>query len=399
MINKLKKIAKIILNRDNNILQAYQDDNAFILERITNNGIPAFTDFSYDNLKSNTLSFVNSMRVGVSDYEYKYAVNCKSPNIYSSAYACMIFSIFGKIDELTTDEKNEWAQYFNGFQNSKDGLFYDESLKNEIYNDSDWWGARHLVPHLIPAYIALGTKPKYPFYFLEKYYDINTLTLWLDEQNWNGKVGYTDDIDNKIMNIVVALQYQRDFWQDQKAGKAVSFIQTYLLSKINPNTGMWGYFNIDDKNELSRMVQFAYHLFPIYFYDSIDIGNKEKIIDLTLKTQNNIYGGFGVQTNSSACEDIDSIDILIRFSELLPYKKLEIKAALKKAFIWVMANQNDDGGYVFRRNEAMYYGHEQMNSGKNESAMFPTWFRTLTIAYLSNYLFESQFKLVKSPGY
>ena len=63
------------------------------------------------------------------------------------------------------------------------------------------------------------------------------------------------------------------------------------------------------------------------------------------------------------------------------------------------ANQNDDGGYVFRRNEAMYYGHEQMNSGKNESAMFPTWFRTLTIAYLSNYLFESQFKLVKSPGF
>ena len=398
MINKVKKIAKIILNKDNNGLQTCQDDNSFLLERITNHALPAFLDFSFDKLKTNTLSFVNSMRVGVSEYEYKYSTNCKTPNIYSSAYACLIFSMFGKLDELTVDEKHEWAQYFNGFQSSKDGLFYDESLKNENYDNTDWWGARHVVLHLINVFIALGIRPQYPFNFLGNYYDTTFLKAWLDEQNWLGKFSHSTDIDNKLMNIAVALQYQRDFWQDEKAGKAVSFIQTYLLSKINPETGMWGYFNLDDKDELSRMVQFAYHLLPIYFYDSIDIGNKEKIIDYTLKTQN-IYGGFGVKLNSSACEDLDSIDILIRLSKLKTYKNNEIKLVLKKGFIWVLANQNDDGGYVFGRNEPMYYGHEQMFSGKNESALFPTWFRTLTIAYLSNFLSDSQFKLIKAPGF
>ena len=146
------------------------------------------------------------------------------------------------------------------------------------------------------------------------------------------------------------------------------------------------------------MVQFAYHLLPMFFYDNIDINNKEIIIDLCLKTQN-IAGGFGVKINSSACEDIDSIDILIRFSQLTSYKKEEIDLALKRAFIWVLANQNNDGGFVFRRNEAFMYGHEQMSSGKNESALFPTWFRTLTIGYLSNYFYNKDFFFVKSPGF
>ena len=200
------------------------------------------------------------------------------------------------------------------------------------------------------------------------------------------------------MNVVTALQYQRDFWQDKRAGLALDFIQKYLLTKINPKTGLWGNYDTNDKNDLSRMIQFAYHLFPVYFYDKIDIPDKEGIIDYTLKTQN-IYGGFGVKLNSTACEDIDSIDILIRFANQTDYKNRETISALKKAFIWILANQNVDGGYVFIRNESFHYGHSEMSSGRNESAMFPTWFRTLTIAYLSNYLFGSQFKIVDAPGY
>jgi len=397
MIKRIKKIASSILKKNTIDFQIVLSDNEFLVERITDYAIPAYLYFDFERIKEDTLGFVNAMHIDDSIFNYRYSPSCKTPNIYSSAYACMIFSMYGELDQLSPFEKQNWAQHFSSFQNEKDGLFYDLSIGNESYDNSDWWGARHLALHLINVFIALNARPQYPFYFLNEYKSAKFLKNWLDQQNWQGKF-LQSDIDNKIMNIVGALQYQRDFWQDEKAGESISFIQSYLMDKINPLSGMWGYFNMYNKDELSRMVQFAYHLFPMYFYDSLDIGNKDKIIDLTLQTQNK-YGGFGVKLNSSACEDIDSIDILIRFSKLTTYKKIEINLALKRAFIWVLSNQNEDGGYVFRRNEPFLYGHEQMYSGKNESALFPTWFRTLAIAYLANYFGIANYCMVKSPGY
>ena len=402
MISLFKRIYRNINLKTLFILQkkygSNENDIKLLLERITNHALHSYFDFSFEKIKDVTLSFVKSINVENTLYQYKYSKSCTTPNIYSSAYACLILSMYSKLNELTVSEKKSWVDYFDSFQNSGDGLFYDESLRNDIYDDTDWWGAKHLALHLINAYIALGAKPKYPFYYLEKYYDIEYLKDWLAQQAWFAKFPHDNDIDNKIMNIVTALQYQRDYWNDINAGRAIIFIQQYLLERINPDTGMWGYYNLDNKDDLSRMVQFAYHLLPMFFYDNIDINNKEIIIDLCLKTQN-IAGGFGVKINSSACEDIDSIDILIRFSQLTSYKKEEIDLALKRAFIWVLANQNNDGGFVFRRNEAFMYGHEQMSSGKNESALFPTWFRTLTIGYLSNYFYNKDFFFVKSPGF
>jgi len=221
---------------------------------------------------------------------------------------------------------------------------------------------------------------------------------WLDAFDWNDGFSHENDIDNKLINVVIALQYQRDFWQDEQAEIVVDFIQQYLISKINKNTGMWGNYNLNDKDQLSRMVQFAYHLLPIFEYDNIDLGYHSKYIDYALQTQN-VYGGFGVKLNSSACEDIDSIYILILMRNKTDYRKKDIEIALKKVFIFVLSNQNDDGGFVFRRDEKFWYGHEEMTSEANQSALFPTWFRTLTVAYLCKYFNINGFKIVKSPGF
>lgn len=109
-------------------------------------------------------------------------------------------------------------------------------------------------------------------------------------------------------------------------------------------------YDISDLEQRSRMVQFAYHLFPLFFYDQISIQYPDKIIDLVLSTQNK-FGGFGVKLNSSACEDIDSIDLLCRLAHLVPSRKQEIDSSLKLAFRWVLCNQVADGGFVFRLHE------------------------------------------------
>jgi hypothetical protein len=209
-----------------------------------------------------------------------------------------------------------------------------------------------------------------------------------------------NDFDNKLMNISCLLQYQRDTWKDEQAGIAVSTIQDFLSKCINPSTGIWGDSEIEDKDQRSRKVQFAYHLFPAFFYDGkFNFFDMTKIAAITLRTQNS-YGGFGVKPNSSACDDIDSVDILVRAYPFATRHSDEITDALRSGMEWILANQMSDGGFVFRLNEPFQYGHPQLSSPKNSGAVFPTWFRTLSLAYLCKFLnIPADFNIIRSPGY
>lgn len=343
--------------------------------------------------------FIKQKKVSGKDFEYLYSENTKQPTLYSSAYACMTLSLLGRLNVLTADQKTRWIEYFDTFQSADGGLFYDPVVDSALFRTADWWGSRHLALHMISAYTDLGGRPRYPFHFLEEYYDHGRIKNWLDSFEWSNSITHADDIDNKIMNICCLLQYQRDTWDDAQAGSAVAYIQKYLMDKINHETGMWGRFDVQDPDQRSRMVQFAYHLFPLFFYENIQIKHPDKVVQIVLTTQNR-FGGFGVKLNSSACEDIDSIDILIRLSPLVPDRKVEIDAALRKALRWVLCNQVDDGGFVFRLYEPFVYGHPETSSKTNQGAMLPTWFRTLSLAYVMNYLdLSNEFIITRCPGY
>ena len=138
----------------------------------------------------------------------------------------------------------------------------------------------------------------------------------------------------------------------------------------------------------------------------------KRAVDSCLELQNRI-GGFGpghqpkVNPNpfTSACEDVDCIDPLSRFYFLLDYRREDIKTALKKSLKWVLANQNNDGGFVFRKKEPFFYGHKNMYCRREQSNMFATWFRTLSLAYISKVLTDDPFfedytfHFLNCPGY
>lgn len=356
-------------------------------------------EFDFPLFKQKALAFLDGMKTDDSKIRYRYSMSCNQPTLYSSAYACMTYSLLGEIDLMSDNTRTSWLAYFDSFQSEKDGLFYDANVRNEYYDDSDWWGARHLALHMISAYTDLGGKPRYPFLFLRPYYKLDFLEEWFGKNEKMFLGSMDNDFDNKVMNISCLLQYQRDVWRDSEAGKAVSFIQQALEKRINHQTGIWGDSNLASDKIRSRKVQFAYHLLPLFFYDERTNFDFSKIIEITLKTQNR-FGGFGVAVNSSACDDIDSVDILIRASKIEGKYEAQVKKSLTAGLNWIRLNQMDDGGFVFRLNEAFTYGHSQLSSEKNQGAVFPTWFRTLSLAYLCSYLeIPAEFKVTKCPGY
>jgi len=360
-----------------------------------------------DAIRERTLAFIESCRMeGVGRYRYSAAV--REATLYSSTYAVMTRSLYNDLDSVSDSERREWIDYFQRHQDD-DGLYRDPVIYDQGWYAGDplWCGRMHQTCHVIPALTCLGAVAGKPFAVAREFSDIDRLLLWLGERDWGAKVAWTG---NEIMNVGTLLQYARDFHNDERAGRAVDAMLDWLDTHwINPETGVWGALELADPVKRSHAVQAAYHWWPLYFYDGRSIPCVERAIDTVLETQNPTGGfGWGIHNaeepaKSSACEDIDSIDPLVRMSTRTDYRRGDILRALERALEWVLRNQMDDGGYVFVLDREFEYGHPEFLGERNRGAMFPTWFRTLSIALMGQALEESPaglypWRFVRCPG-
>ena len=65
---------------------------------------------------------------------------------------------------------------------------------------------------------------------------------------------------------------------------------------------------------------------------------------------------------------------------------------------WVKSNQTPDGGLQFVKNREFQYGHPNLIGPADSGAMFPTWFRTLTLALTAKAISDEPVTLVRCPG-
>lgn len=354
-----------------------------------------------DDIREKTLTFVENMRFKARHYgQYRYTPTGQLPLLYASVYACLLRHLYSDLSRLSFSEKREWISYIQRHQ-CDDGLFRDAAVTNQLADTADWWGWRHLALHTVMALTALGTVAQKRFQFLRAFEDRDSMVKWLKSRNWNGNVS---NVSNEIQNLGALLQYARDFQDEFWANDALNNLYEELDKLQSSQTGSWS-DKTGDMASLSMTVQTGYHVWILYFYDKKPIMFADRIVDSCLGTQNSL-GGFGPFLNSSACEDIDSIDPLVRLYHLTPYRRAETRMACERALIWVLTNMNNEGGFVFRRNEPFLYGHENMFSGINESAMFPTWFRSLSLAYISKISTMSaigigryNWQFLECPGY
>jgi hypothetical protein len=321
----------------------------------------------------------------------------------------MTRSLYSDLDALSDSQRQAWADYFNRHQDA-DGLYRDPVIFGQGWYKGDpfWCGRPHLTCHVIVALTCLGGVAAKPFAVVKEFSDADKLARWMESRDWGERVGWSG---NEIMNLGTLLQYARDFHRDEPAGKAVTVMLDWLDTHwVNPKTGVWGTLDISDPVKRSHAVQAAYHWWPLYFYEARKPPYIPQALDTILATQNPMGGfGWGVHNTtdpftSSACEDIDSIDPLVRLSSLTDYRKEDVRSALRRALPWVLKNQVSDGGFVFMLDRPFQYGHPELHGEKNRGAMFPTWFRTLCIAILGRGLRDSPvgkypWHFCRCPGY
>ncbi len=347
------------------------------------------------------LRFVQARSAGVPG-RYTYSAFCTEPTLYASTYAAMLYSLLDR----QIDKKEAWAEYICSFQDD-DGLFRDPVIFGQGWYKGDplWCGRVHLSCHAIIALACLGKTAPKTISFLDPWKDADRLVPWLESRLWSIR-GDISQTGNEIMNIGSLLQYARDFHGDHRAGHAVSVMLEWLCTHhIDPETGLWG-DDVDISNplQLSNAVQAAYHWWELFFYDGIGIPYAAQAAETILKTQNPL-GGFGLGVHhpsdpyvSSACEDIDSLSPLSRLYRLGIVRDENVVRALQKGMQWVAGNQTPDGGMEFIKGTDFMYGHPQLTGKAGYGAMFPTWFRTLTLALAAHALGDDSFRFVRCPG-
>ncbi|MEZ6049575.1 MAG: hypothetical protein R3C11_29145 [Planctomycetaceae bacterium] len=314
--------------------------------------------------------------------------------------------LYGDLDSLSEQERIEWIEYLQSHQDD-DGLFRDPVIFDQAMykDDPEWCGRRHLSCHVVTALTCLGAVARKPLRELEPFLDSVKLDQWLSARLWENE---PDFVGNEVLNVGTLLQYARDFQKEERCAPAVRQLIEWMSNHhMHAESGLWGKLDLNSPHGISRAVMGGYHFWLLYFYDKQKIPHAERAIDMCLKTQTLRGFGQGVHSGkpnlSSACEDIDSIDPLARLMQQSDYRQADIISALEKGLAEVLQNQTPDGGYWFVKGLPFTYGHPALAASATEGAMFPTWFRTLTLAYLGKALPNSpvgkiDWKFCNCPG-
>ncbi len=332
-------------------------------------------------LVNNTIRFVESCRITPGKWRFASSP-AGEETLYASTFACMILHYTGHLAELSPAEKEAWAAYLNQWQDSATGYFNGpELVPEEIKSRKHSFEhvSQHLAAHVLPALSLLGAKPKFPLSFAHTFLDLNYLQQWLDARDWRD--AWLEG--NNLIFVGQFLVHLRDVERQPGAQAALDLYFDWLDAHIDPATGLWG------SNGFCSPVTAlygGYHQLIVYYFENRKVLYPERLIDVALSLQH-ADGGFHPDGGGGACEDTDTVDILVNMYKQVNYKRPQIRRALRRGLHHILQRQMPDGGFVYRLDKPfVHMGIQKTKSAANHSNLFPTWFRIHTLALISEIL-------------
>lgn len=295
----------------------------------------------------------------------------------------------------------ERRDYILNCQSEEDGLFVPGTLlRRELTSHSATYLRYQATYFAIHALDALNSRPKYRISFARKLQDVEYVRGWLDGGPWQNPWLHS----NNVMFALTFLQTDWEWFGEEASISAFDAILDYLDERQDPVSGLW---QPDDGRDDLNAVYAAYHFFPYYFWRERQPAYVDRIIDTTLSIQQpgGLFGG-------GACEDLDAVHTLVMMSLVTEHRATEVRTALERCFWRLLQLQNSDGGFSYyvpgpqprkswkRRTaerlglidyvpqkflwqpaskEWMYSGWKQLTCPCDESDLWASWFRPLSI--------------------
>lgn len=365
------------------------------------------------NLRMKVINWVRTMQEGATQFKMCHHGD---ETIFSSCFALFILDLFGNVDEWNAHEKSIWIDYIRSYQDETSGYFYSPHWNGKANQKA----IQQLTCFCLSALELLGGKSKYKLFFLDQWADSKSVFDYLTRL---GCAEGRATTGNMAMFLGIFLTLQLEQYKDSSAQNRMYAWFDWHEKNQNKNSGFWGK---PRENHYYLGFQNAFHQFVIYNYWKKKIPHYEKIVDCVLTLQD-AWGHFAPIPGGGGCWDYDAADILINCGLKNGYRIERARKSLLNLHSAILGNQNEDGGFcettkrpsslvkaltfdswkfvfsshnpylwyfkarqtlnISRKKWDKVYTH-WMREGKEweQSNMWDTWFRCLTIAQIEKTL-------------
>jgi len=267
-------------------------------------------------------------------------------------------------EELT--DATPTVAFLNSFQTESGAYRIPEMKAEDLYYPDFEYDDFHITNYVLSALEGIG-KPEKPFHFLADYDTPEKLNAWLSRRDMTRP--WTEG--NYIINLASFYEY---------TGRDDLFQQLYQWHLDNQDE--YGYWHDPSTDDLTSAMAGAAHNFHIFYKLNEPVPRYRKIIDHCLSIPNEI---------SSACIDVDIVDILAHFTAY-GYRTEEIRVYLSKKLDNLLNIQQKDGGfYDVTSGFRLFDGWSVYQEPQGLSNCFASWFRMITIGFCAEVLYPSAF--------
>lgn len=304
--------------------------------------------------------------------------------LYSSCFASMVLHHINRLNEYSGDELEVWSRYINHWQERETGYFIGpEITRGDLTSSKHAYDhvAMHLTAHVLPALALMNSSPRYPLYFAHRFLNEYELREWLNARDWRD--AWLEG--NNLLFLGQFLIHLRDVEGIESASNSLEIYFEWLGKEIDPKTGLWG-----TNGYCSPFVAMCggFHQLLVYYYENQEVRFKERLVDTVLRLQHP-DGGFSPNGGGGACEDVDAADILVNMYKMNDYRRRDIRIALRRLLRSIRNKQKEDGGFVYRLNEAFIHnGIRKTYSPPNVSNLFATWFHIFIFALINEIIHD-----------
>ena len=306
-----------------------------------------------------------------------------SVTLYGTCYAALGQFYLG-VDGIPSEKTRA---FIGECQDPQTGLMIGPELINFEPPTGVMHGREHLLFHLtcaaVPTCQQFGIPLKHPIRAAHRFCDLEYLREWMDRRDLRN--AWFEG--NNILFVGQLLIYLRDVERHTKAQPALDAWFHWLDTHVDPGNGLWGTNGYCSPLEA---VCGGYHQLLVYYHENHPLTSPDGMVDTVLGLQH-ADGGFNPSGNAGACEDVDSVDILVNLYKRFGYRRADIRFALRRCMRHILATQNPDGGFPYNRDcSQSHMGIPGTSAPPNVSTMFPTWFRIHSLALMAEVLTDEE---------